>query len=138
MLLAFGIGALGNLLGAAIVGIDPVWDATLEQYSMIVLANVVGVMMGFTLGVVLRNSAGAIVGYFLYSLLLPTVSGMLAAFQEWFRDIRDWVDFQYMSTALFEGGFKAEDWLHLATSGLIWMALPLAVGTWMLLRSEVK
>ena len=30
MLVALGIGAVGNLVGAAITGIDPVWDISAE------------------------------------------------------------------------------------------------------------
>ena len=138
MLLAFGIGALGNLLGAAVNGLGPVWDASLETYSMIMLADVIGMLVGFTLGVLLRSSAAAIVGYFVYSLLLPTVLGMLAAYQEWFRDLRPWVDFNDDSTLLYDGGFTATDWLHLAVSGLLWLVLPLLLGLRLLLRSEVK
>ena len=31
--LAFGIGALGNLLGTAITGVDTVWDISVDQGS---------------------------------------------------------------------------------------------------------
>ncbi len=48
------------------------------------LANVLGMLMGFMLGVLFRSSAAAIVGYFVYSLVLPVALGALAAFQEWF------------------------------------------------------
>ena len=65
--LAFGIGALGNVVGTAIAGVDPVWDVTATNLLMIVLTNVLGLMVGFMLGVVIRTSAGAIVAYFVYS-----------------------------------------------------------------------
>jgi ABC-2 type transport system permease protein len=38
--LAFGIGALGNVVGTAIAGVDPVWDLTVTNLLTIVLANV--------------------------------------------------------------------------------------------------
>ena len=44
----------------------------------IVLGNVLGLLIGFMLGVLIRNSAGAIVGYFVYSFVLPTLSALLA------------------------------------------------------------
>ncbi len=59
-----------------------------------------GLMMGFTLGVLIRNSPGAIVGYFVYSLVLPTLAGLLAANQSWFADVQGWVDFNYARAAL--------------------------------------
>ena len=79
MVLALAVGALGNVLGSAITGLDAVWDVSLTEFANIVLANVLGMLMGFMLGVLFRSSAGAIVGYFVYSLVLPSVFGMLAA-----------------------------------------------------------
>lgn len=138
MLLAMAIGALGNLLGAAINGVDPVWDSSVGQLATIVLANVLGLLVGFTLGVLLRSSPGAITAYVVYWFLLPTVFGMLAAFQSWFADVQGWVDFQYSSTMLYEGDLGATDWAHLGVSGLVWLVLPLTVGVLLVRRAEVK
>jgi ABC-2 type transport system permease protein len=138
MLLAFSIGALGNLVGSAVTGNDLVWNLSVGDLMYIMLANVIGLLMGFMLGVLIRNSPGAIVGYFIYSFLVPTIFGLLAASQDWFRDIRGWVDFQYSSTALFDGGLTGEQWADLGVSGLFWLIIPLAVGVWLVMRSEVK
>ena len=51
--------------------------------------------IGFMLAVLIRNSAGAVVAYFVYSFVLPTITEILSATQEWFRDIRGWVDVDY-------------------------------------------
>ena len=138
MLLALGIGAVGNIVGTAISGAPTVWDVSVAEFASIVLATVLGMLVGFTLGVVLRSSAAAIVGYFVYSLLLPTAFGMLAAFQGWFRDLQPWVDFQYNQTMLYDRVPDAENWAHLGVSALPWLVLPLTVGLVMLHRSEVK
>ena len=37
-----------------------------------------GLLVGFMLGVLIRSSAGAIVAYFVYSFVLPTLSALLA------------------------------------------------------------
>jgi len=138
MIVAFSIGALGNLVGTTIRGTDLVWDLTLQNLGYIMIANVLGLLMGFMLGVLIRNSAGAIVGYFVYAFVVPTVFGILAASQEWFRDIQGWVDFQFSSTQLFDGALTGEQWAHLGVSGLIWLILPMTVGALLVLRSEVK
>lgn len=138
MLLALGVGAVGTLLGSAIAGIDPVWDVTLYDFALIVLANVLGMLAGFMLGVVIRNSAGAIVGYFVISALLPTIFMVLANAQEWFADLWPWIDFNYAQGALFEGSPTVTEWQHLGVTGLIWLVIPMAVGLRMVLRSEVK
>ena len=138
MLLAFGIGALGNLAGTAITGTDLVWDISFVHALEIMFANVLGLMVGFMLGVLIRNSAGAIVAYFVYSLLLPTLAMLLATSQQWFRDLQPWVDFNYAQGALFNGDLTGEQWANLAVSGVIWLVAPLAVGLAMVMRSEVK
>ncbi len=136
--LALAVGALGYVVGAAINGTAQVWDMGVERMVLIVLANVLGMAFGFMLGVVIRNSAGAIVGYFVYSLALPPILLLLAEFQGWFADLQPWVDFNYAQTALFGPSVHAEQWGNLATASLIWLVLPLTVGLFLLRRSEVK
>ena len=138
MAIAFVIGAVGNVVGTAIAGIDLVWDMGLDDFLYIVGANSLGLMMGFMLGVLIRSSAGAIVAYFVYSLVLPPLTELLSATQTWFADLRPWVDFSYTQGGLFEGGFTGEQWANLAVSGGLWLVAPLAVGLVLLLRSEVK
>lgn len=139
ILVALGIGAIGNLVGAAIHGVDPIWDISVRQFFFILLANVLALMIGFMLGVLIRNSAGAIVGYFVYSFVLPPLTGLLAATQTWFANLQKWVDFQSNQTKLFIGTpLSGAEWGQLAVTGVIWLALPLTIGLWQLLRSEVK
>jgi ABC-2 type transport system permease protein len=138
MLLAAAIGALGNIVGTAITGVDTTWNVGLEEFALIILANVLGLLVGFMLGVVIRSSAGAIVAYFVYSLLLPTASSALAGTQEWWRDNGPWLDFNYASSRLFNEHMTSEQWAQLGTSGLVWLVIPLVIGLRLVLRSEVK
>ncbi len=138
MFLALAVGALGNLLGSAITGLDAVWDLSTAQFATIVLANVLGMLMGTMLGVLFRSSAGAIVGYFVYSLVLPVALGTLAAFQGWFRDLQPWVDVNFAVGRLFSETMTAEFWQQLAVATLVWLWIPLAFGLRAVLRAEVK
>jgi ABC-2 type transport system permease protein len=139
MLLAFGIGALGNLVGAAIVGVDPVWDIAGADFGGLILFQIINMLIGFMLGVLFRNSAGAIVGYFVYSFVLVTITEVLASTQDWFERARPWVDFNFAQGALTDtSSMTAESWAQLGVTGLFWLAIPLAVGLWAVLRSEVK
>jgi ABC-2 type transport system permease protein len=138
MALAMAIGAVGNLVGPAILDVDRVWNAGAAELANIVLANTLGLLIGFMLGVLIRSSAGAIVAYFVYSLLLPTISGVLAGAQEWYRDLQPWVDFNYAQSALFNGPLSGEQWAQLGVTGALWLVAPLTVGLVLLLRSEVK
>ena len=138
MVVAMAIGALGNLVGTAITGTPTVWGVSFVQLSEIVLANVLGMLIGFMLGVLIRNSAGAIVGYFVFSLVLPGLSELLAASASWWLDNRPWVDFSVAQAALFNGEMAAADWAHLATATGIWLVIPLVVGLRLMMRAEVK
>ena len=136
--IAFAVGALGNLLGTAITGNDLVWDMSLTLCATIVLGNVLGLLVGFMLGVVIRNSAGAIVGYFVYGFVLPTLSMVLAQSQEWFEKLQPWVDFNFAQSRLFDVGMTSQNWAQLGVSSILWLVLPLTVGLALLMRSEVK
>jgi hypothetical protein len=138
MLVAMAIGAVGNIIGSAVAGVPTVWDDSVLTLAHIVLANVLGLLVGFMLGVVIRNSPGAIVSYFVYSFVLPTLAMLLAQSQGWFRDLQPWVDFNFTQTALFDGSLTGAQWAQLGVTGAIWLVAPLTVGVWMLLRSEVK
>ena len=138
MFLALGIGALGNVVGTAISGAPTVWDVTVTEFGAIVLATVLGMLVGFTLGVLIRSSPGAIVGYVVYSMALPTVFGFLAAFQDWFRDLQPWVDFNFAQTRLYEADMTGEMWAQLGVSSLPWLVVPLILGLWLVIRSQVK
>jgi ABC-2 type transport system permease protein len=138
MLLAMGIGVVGTVVGSAIAGVDRTWDASVTDLTYIVIGNVLGLLIGFMLGVLIRNSAGAIVAYFVYSFVLPTIFGVLAASQSWFDKLQPWVDFNYAQSALFNGSLTGAQWAQLGVTGVIWLVVPMTVGIWMVLRSEVK
>ncbi len=138
MLIALVVGTLGTLAGSLITGLDPVWNVTVTEFALIVLGSVLGMLFGFMLGVVIRNSPGAIVSYFVYTLVLPPLLGVLAVHQQWFADLQPWVDYGYAQIPLFGGVMTSEHWQQLAVSGTIWFLIPLAVGLALIRRSEVK
>jgi len=138
MLFAFVIGAVGNLVGTVVTGTAMVWDVSLAEGVNIVLGSLLCLLTGTMLGMLIRSSAGALVAYFVYSLLLPTVSGILASSQEWFRDLQPWVDLNYAQAALFEGTLTAEQWANIAVTASTWLILPAILGLRLVMKSEVK
>jgi len=140
MLAAFGIGALGNLLSAALNGTSLVWNISLAEALCFVLGNVLGLLIGFMLGVLIRASSGAIAAYFVYSFLLPTIFNVLAATQDWFRHLQPWIDVNYAQAPLFDfnGSLTGEQWANIAVTAVIWLVIPLAVGLGFVTRAEVK
>jgi hypothetical protein len=135
---ALAIGALGNIVGTTIAGVDTVWDISASQIGYLVFANVLNLLIGFMLGVLIRNSPGAIVGFVVYSFVLPSLSMLLGNFQQWWEDARPWLDFNWAQGELYDGSLTATQWAQLGTSGLIWFVVPMVVGLVMVMRSEVK
>jgi ABC-2 type transport system permease protein len=140
VLLAFAVGALGNLLNAALTSATLVWDVSLTEFSYFLLGSVLGLLIGFMLGILIRASSGAIAAYFVYSFLLPTIFLVLATNQSWFKDLQPWIDVTFAQGPLFafDGALTGEQWANIAVTGLIWMVIPLAVGLGFVTRAEVK
>ena len=140
MLLAAAIGAVGNVVGSNIAGVETSWNMPMVDFSLIILANVLGMLVGFMLGVVFRNSPGAIVGYFVFSFVLTGIAAALSAATEWFADNGAWLDFNTATGRLFEGAddMTAQAWAQAGVTTLVWVAIPLAIGMRFLLRSEIK
>jgi ABC-2 type transport system permease protein len=136
--LALAVGAVGNVVGTGIAGVEPVWDLTLMNMATILLGNVLGLMVGFMLGVLIRGSAGALVGYFVYAFLLPTLAIILASSQEWFRELQPWIDFKLAGGALVDGTVTAQQWAHLGVTSVLWLIIPMIVGLVVVVRAEVK
>lgn len=137
--LAFAVGALGNLVGSALAGVDTIWDISVTMALQMMLFNLIGMAIGFTLGVVLRSSAAAIVGYFVVSLVLPGVLLLLAQVRPWFEDLQPWIDWNETQVALLEGAMDSgQEWAMLGSTTVIWIVVPLAIGLLSLRRSEVR
>jgi ABC-type transport system involved in multi-copper enzyme maturation permease subunit len=140
MVLAFVLAVLGTLFGI-VTGGSPDWslDGNLV-FNGFVLANLIGVFIGFAIGMLIMNTAGGIVVYFVYSLILPTAVGILSALSSTFEDIAPWIEFNTAQSPLFVGDYTptGEEWAQIATSGIIWLVVPLAIGIWRLLRIEFK
>ena len=138
--LTFAVGALGNVLSAAVTGTALVWDVTLTQCLYYVLGMVLSLLIGFMLGVLIRSSTGAIVSYFVLTFALPTIFGLLADSQAWFRDLQPWIDIQFAQSGLFifDQALAGEQWAHIAVTGVTWLLIPLAIGLGFVMKAEVK
>lgn len=137
-LVAFAVAALGTVVASRLAGIEPVWDV--DVASLVAFGSAIELLLltGFTLGTLIRASAGAIVAYMIYAFLLPGVLTLLAMYQAWFRDLRPWVDAKLTQEALMNGGLSGDQWAHLAVTSLVWLVIPLIVGVVRVLRAEVK
>jgi hypothetical protein len=135
-LAAIAVAAIPAAILAAVGGADDPWgDVSVGLLARVLLAFVLGVAWGLAFGAALLNSALAIVGYFLVPTLISIVGGIWTGI----ADTIVWFDLNQSSGELFgSGSMSGSDWAHLATGVLLWIVLPGAIGTWRVLRSEVK
>ena len=133
--LAFAIGALGNALGAALVDGSGSWDMSAGYVRDLIIMQLVGLLIGFAFGMLLMNTASALVLYFVLPLVVSVVFSLVTAI----KDAAPWLDVNTALMPVSEGNvLHGNDWNHLAVSGTIWVLLPLALGVARLLRREVK
>ncbi|USQ75646.1 ABC transporter permease [Ornithinimicrobium cryptoxanthini] len=140
MVVTFAVGALGNLVAGAVTGAPMVWDVTTTQVLYYVLGMILSLLVGFMLGVLIRSSTGALVAYFAYTFLVPTLFGLLATYQQWFHDLQPWIDMQFAQSGLFifERSLTGEQWAQIGVSSTLWLLIPLLLGLRFVMRAEVK
>jgi ABC-type transport system involved in multi-copper enzyme maturation permease subunit len=127
-----------NAIYAAALDNPVTWDLSPFQIMCFFLLYVFSMSTGFAFGMLFLNTAAAIVIYFVYSFILPGLFELGASLMDWFKDLRPWIDFNAAQTPLSTTDMDGKDWAHLATAGLLWLALPLVIGVWRVLRAEVK
>jgi ABC-type transport system involved in multi-copper enzyme maturation permease subunit len=134
--LALTIGA--NALYAAFSDNEVTWGLSPFSLFCFFLLYVFAMATGFAFGMLLLNTAAAIVVYFVYSFILPGLFELGSALMDWFKDLRPWIDFANAQIPLQNSDVSGKEWAQLLTAGLIWLVLPLAIGAWRVLRAEVK
>ena len=134
---SIAIGLVCNLLYWGIEGhVD--WTFGWQDFAAFLVTQVLAMLGGFALAALLLNTPAAIVVFFVYKWVLPGLFALGAALMAWFESIAPWLDFQSAQQAIWEWSSSGEDWAQLVVSGILWLGLPLAIGTWRVLRAEVK
>ena len=140
MVVAMAIGALGNIVGTAITGVATrVGRSRCSTWLLIVLANVLGMLIGFMLG-----RADPQLGRRdrrLLRVLVRAADPLGPARRErqpgGTTPSPGWTSTSPRARCSTVS-MAAKDWAHLATASGIWLVIPLAVGLALVMRSEVK
>lgn len=129
---AVAVAALATLVGGA----DNAWaDVGLDDLGKFGLLQVTGVLQGLAFGLLFLNSSAAIVSYF----VLPTALNLAGLMWKSLAEVQPWFDLWSSQSPLFMGGdITGEQWSQIATSTMLWVVLPFAVGLARVLRAEVK
>ncbi len=102
------------------------WHFGFLELLGFLLTQVIAMLTGFAFATLLLNTAAAIVVYFAYSFLIPTIFAIAAEFLDWFKDLQPWVDFTQAQQPLIDASMGGKDWAHLLVSGFIWLVIPVA------------
>jgi ABC-2 type transport system permease protein len=134
---SIAIGFVCNLLYGAFGG-DIDWTFGWGDFAAFVITQVLAMLGGFALAALLLNTPAAIVIFFVYKWVLPGLFEIGAQLLGWFAGLRPWLDFQSAQTVIWDMSGTAEEWVQLVVSGILWLAVPLGLGIWRVLRAEVK
>lgn len=128
--------ALAYLVTAAtgLLGRPSGYDLGTAQLAGFVVVMALSVLQGLAFGFLFLNTPVAIVAV----LALPSVIAVATQFSERMAEVAPWLDLSRSGAPLLEGTLSWTTAGQLATSSLLWIGLPLAIGTWRVLRSEVK
>ncbi|BCB77255.1 hypothetical protein GCM10022251_65430 [Phytohabitans flavus] len=126
--------AVGNAFGMTFFDGDGSWHMTAGALGSAVLFQLINMTMGVAFGMLLMNSALAIVLYF----LLPTVWSVLTGMIDAIRSASDWLDLSVTSQPLVDNTMAGDGWAKLAASVGLWLVVPLIAGLVRLLRREVS
>lgn len=147
IVLAIALGAIGNVLGAAIGGYDAEWNLGVNDVLWAVGLQLAYFLMAFALSMLLLSSPATIVVFYIFALLLPFMVYPPLYFSfDWAKDLIPWIDFNYASAPLATGkdfngdvvDVGAIDYIRFIFGLLLWIVLPGTIGLRRVLRTEVK
>lgn len=134
-LLAAGLGAGAHLASITVHDTTAAWGIGWATVFGFALELLIRVGIGLAFGMLLLNTAGAIVAYLLVPIIWTMLNQMIPALQ----GAAEWLDFNLTTSPLYDTtGMTGEQWAQLGTSIGLWLVLPMILGIWRMLRSEVK
>ena len=147
IVIAVILGALANIVGAAIGDYDVTWNLGFSDILWTVGAQLAYFLMAFALSMLLLSSAGAIVVFYIFALLLPFMVYPPLYFNfDWAKDLIPWIDMNYAVAPLATGDdFNGDavnvgtiDYVRFAFSLVLWIVTPGIIGLRRVLTTEVK
>lgn len=132
IVLAIGLAAVAALMFGPEGAFDGFEAHFMGKFGLL---QATAVLQGLAFGLLLLNSATAIVAYF----VVPSIISVVTSVWESLQDAAPWFDLATAQTPLFDSAdITGEQWAQLATSSVIWLLVPFAFGVWRVLRAEVK
>jgi len=131
LVLCLLVAAIGTIVSAP--DVPNQWTLPIGFFGQLVFYTAVGMITGVAFGAAFLASAPAIVA----SFLLPIAFGALGEINALDKTF-DWLDTGRTLTDLADHLASATEWGRVGTSLALWMLLPLAIGFWRIVRSEIR
>lgn len=126
--------ALANLAGMVLRGGVGTWGVDGSLLAGATALQVLGVIQGVAFGLLLLNTPAAIVAYYVLPPAWTIVTSLVAPMQ----GPAQWLDLGVAMGPFLGGEAGAGEWARAATATAVWVVLPLLLGTWRVLRHDVK
>jgi ABC-type transport system involved in multi-copper enzyme maturation permease subunit len=127
---ALALSALGTLVDPASSG---AWTLRVGLLAQTILFAVLSMLLRMALGVALLIPAAAIVASFVLPIgfaALTSIHGL--------DPVSRWLSQSDNLNHLTDHVLDGSEWAHLATTTLLWLALPLSIGVYRLTRNDVR
>jgi ABC-2 type transport system permease protein len=135
VVVALAVAALSNLAGMAFMDGAGTWNVGGANVRDFFALQLIGILQGFAFGMLLMNTAAAIVLYYVIPIAWSVLFAMVGSLEQ----AAPWLDLNTaMAPAFDQQTFHGGDWAHIAVAGTIWVVLPLGLGLLRLLHREVK
>jgi ABC-2 type transport system permease protein len=128
------VAAVGNVVGTTVRDGTGAWSFGTQGMAYVILLQISAILQGLGFGLLVRNSAAAVVLYF----VLPTAFSIVFTVVESLREVAPWIDLGTAQAPLldFNHALTGEQWAQVGVTALTWIALPMAIGYVRLLRTE--
>jgi ABC-type transport system involved in multi-copper enzyme maturation permease subunit len=130
--------ALALVLAVAGTALDPAsdgaWSLSAGVLAQTAFYIVSSTLMGVALGAAILLSAPAIVASFVLPIGFSVATNLIPGLDGAAR----WLDSGTTLPDLTDHIYSAHAWARVGTTLLLWLALPMAIGTWRFLRGEIR
>jgi ABC-2 type transport system permease protein len=120
-----------SVFGTAVAGAEMTLSAAILGQT--VIYTLTAMLTGVALGALLQSSAPAIVASFAAPLAITALASIPQL-----KGALIWIDQARTLGPLTDDTLSATEWAHAGTTLVAWLAIPLAIGAWRLVRGEIR
>ena len=130
---AFALAVAAAAIATAVANVGGAWDVRSALVLQDAVYVVISVLGGIAFGAALLASAPAIVLYFVLPITWAIVGSL-----SFLEGAAGWLDSSRTMDVMVNEVLSGEEWARVATTVALWVLLPLLIGTWRILKGEVR